>query len=81
MDIRRKKILEGVVTSAKCPKTIIVTVHNKFFHVLYKRLIVKRKKYKVHDEESKAKSGDRVKIIESRPYSKEKRFRLLSIIK
>ncbi|UCD15244.1 MAG: 30S ribosomal protein S17 [Candidatus Omnitrophota bacterium] len=77
----RKKILEGIVVSDKMDKTIVVAVTKKLFHSLYKKIIVKRKRYKVHDEENKAKTLDRVKIIESRPYSKEKKFRLLEIIK
>jgi small subunit ribosomal protein S17 len=56
-------------------------VHTKAFHPLYDRLIMKRKKYKVHDEENKAKIGDRVKITETRPFSKEKSFKLLEIMK
>ncbi|MBU1122894.1 MAG: 30S ribosomal protein S17 [Candidatus Omnitrophica bacterium] len=76
-----KRILEGIVVSDKMNKTIAVTVTKKLFHALYKKLIVKRKKYKAHDEDNKAKIGDKVKIIESRPYSKDKRFRLLEIIK
>jgi ribosomal protein S17 len=47
----------------------------------YDRTVIKRKKYKVHDEDKKAKVGDRVKIIESRPLSKEKRFKLLEVVK
>jgi len=76
-----KKVLEGVVVSDKMNKTRVVLVIHKTFNKLYRRYIPKRKKYKVHDEENKSKSGDRVKIIESRPYSKEKRFKLLEVIK
>lgn len=75
------KVLEGAVLSAKTKKTIVVTVTHKTIQSMYNRLVVSRKKYKVHDEENQAKVGDRVKIIESRPYSKEKRFRLLEILK
>lgn len=77
----RKKILEGIVLSDKMDKTIVVTVTNRLFHPVYKKIIVKRKKYKAHDAENKAKEGNRVRIIECRPYSKEKRFQLLEIIK
>jgi small subunit ribosomal protein S17 len=62
-------------------KTIVVMVISKFRHPIYSRLIIKRKKYKAHDEESTAKIGDRVKITQCRPYSKEKRFRLLEVLK
>ena len=77
----RKKILEGVVVSDKTEKTRVVTVVKKIPHVLYKKQTIRRKKYKVHDENNTAKVNDRVRIIESRPYSKEKRFKLLEIIK
>jgi small subunit ribosomal protein S17 len=75
------KILEGVVISAKMIKTCVVSVVSKSSHGLYKKQIIHRKKYKVHDETSKAKTGDRVKIIACRPISKEKRFTLLGIVK
>ena len=77
----RGKILEGTVVSDVCDKTITVLVRTKFSHQMYKRASIKRKKYKVHDQDNKAKVGDRVKIVESRPISKEKCFRLLEIMK
>lgn len=77
----RKKILEGVVVSDKMEKTIVVTVSRKTPHLIYKKGIMKRKRYKVHDEEKTAKLGDRVRIIESKPYSKDKHFELLEVIK
>ena len=77
----RRKILEGVVVSDKMDKTLVVMVSRKLPHPAYKKLVSKKKKYKVHDEEGKAKAGDKVKIIESRPYSKEKYFRLLEVLK
>ena len=75
------KILEGKVISDKCDKTITVRVVLKLSHQLYKRSIIKSKKYKAHDEKNQAKIGDRVKLIESRPISKDKNFKLLEIIK
>ncbi len=75
------KILEGVVVSDKMDKTISVLVKVKFSHQLYKRASIKRKKYKAHDKENSAKLGDRVKIVESRPFSKETKFKLLEILK
>jgi small subunit ribosomal protein S17 len=75
------KVLEGTVISNKMQKTIVVLVVTKLFHEMYNRLIIKKKKYKVHDEEGKAKTGDRVRIVECRPYSKDKRFKLLEIVK
>ena len=77
----RGKVLEGLVVSDVNDKTITVMVRSKFSHQLYKRGSIKKKKYQVHDSENKAKVGDRVKIVESRPFSKEKTFRLLEILK
>ncbi|MFA6281356.1 MAG: 30S ribosomal protein S17 [Candidatus Omnitrophota bacterium] len=79
--VKSKGSIEGVVISDKMKKTIVVTVINKFLHPVYTRLVVKRKKYKVHDENNTAKIGDRVKIVPCKPYSKEKRFRLLEVLK
>lgn len=79
--IKGKKILEGVVASDKMEKTVVVTVITKISHPVYNRLMIKRKKYKVHDEEKKAKIGDRVRIVESKPISKEKHFKLLEVLK
>lgn len=76
-----RKILEGVVVSDKMEKTITVMVINRFANNMFKRLQINRKKYAVHDEKNTAKIGDRVKIVEGRPYSKNKRFRLLEIVK
>lgn len=75
------KILEGVVTADKSDKTITVVVKTKVVHRMYKRTKIGKKKYRVHDEKNQAKIGSRVKIVESRPISKHKRFRLLEIVK
>jgi small subunit ribosomal protein S17 len=75
------KVLSGTVMSAKMAKTCVVSVVSKSSHGMYKKQIIHRKKYKVHDEAAKAKAGDRVKIIACRPISKEKRFTLLEIVK
>lgn len=77
----KQKILEGTVTSDQMDKTIVVTVTTRWPHTTYKKYVVKRKKYKVHDEQEKAKVGDKVKIVETRPYSKEKFFKLMEIVK
>jgi len=79
--VRKGKILEGKVIADKLDKTITVMVGAKLAHQLYKRSIIKRKKYKVHDAQNRAKVGDRVRIVESRPFSKEKRFKLHEIVK
>ena len=75
------RILEGIVASDKMDKTITVLVKRKGTHPLYKKMAVKRKKYKAHDKENKAKTGDKVKIIESRPFSKNTTFSLLEIVR
>ena len=72
-----KKILSGVVVSDKPNKTITVVVERKFQHPILKKVIKSKKKYSVHDENNKFKSGDKVKIIESKPYSKTKKFEVL----
>jgi len=77
----KTRILEGVVTSVKMDKTIVVEVKRKFLHPIYKKTVMKRKRFKVHDERNNAKQGDRVKITNCRPYSKDKRFRLIEVIK
>ena len=72
-----KKILTGVVVSDKPNKTITVLVERKYSHPLLKKVIKVRKKYNAHDENNKFKNGDKVKIIECRPYSKTKKFEVL----
>ena len=69
-----KKILNGTVISDKPNKTITVVVERKYQHPLLKKIVKVKKKYSVHDEENKYKNGDKVSIIECRPYSKTKRF-------
>ncbi|MCP2519776.1 30S ribosomal protein S17 [Candidatus Aminicenantes bacterium AC-708-M15] len=76
----RRKTLIGVVTSDKMQKTVTVTVTRLVQHPLYKKTIKKRKKYLAHDEYEKCKVGDVVKIIETRPLSKRKRWRVLEIL-
>ena len=69
-----KKILKGIVTSAKNNKTIVVEVIRKFKHPFYEKVIKRSKKYHAHDEENKYNIGDVVRIQESRPYSKLKKW-------
>ena len=70
----------GVVTSAKMEKTIIVKVTRLVQHKLYHRVIRVTKKFYAHDEERKARQGDTVRIIETRPMSKLKRWRLAEVV-
>ena len=72
-----KKILTGVVVSDKPNKTITVVVERKYSHPLLKKEIKVKKKYNVHDENNKFKTGDKVSIIESKPFSKNKKFQVL----
>ncbi|NLT20600.1 MAG: 30S ribosomal protein S17 [Syntrophomonadaceae bacterium] len=75
------KVRIGTVTSDKMEKTITVSVETVKQHPLYKKTIKTSKKYKVHDENNEAKTGDIVKIIETRPLSKDKRWRLIEIMR
>ena len=76
-----KKILKGIVVSDKPNKSITVVVERKYQHPVLKKVIKSKKKYNVHDEENKYKNGDKVSIIECRPYSKTKKFEVLGDIK
>jgi small subunit ribosomal protein S17 len=78
---KNKRTLLGVVSSDKSAKTITVVVTGYRKHPLYGKRVMRSKKYHVHDEEEIAGVGDYVKIIETRPLSATKRFRLLEIIK
>jgi small subunit ribosomal protein S17 len=71
----------GQVVSTKMQKTIVVEVSRRVPHPLYKRIITKRKKFYAHDEQGTAKTGDVVRIIECRPLSKLKRWRLGDVIR
>src|SRR3954451_2850321 len=71
----------GQVVSTKMAKTIVIEVTRRVPHPLYKRIIAKRKKFYAHDEESTAKLGDVVRIVESRPLSKLKRWTLAEVIR
>ena len=77
---KKKKEKVGIVVSNKMQKTIVVQIHRKTRHPLYGKVVNKAKKFKVHDEKNQAQIGDKVRIVETRPLSKEKRWRLLEII-
>jgi small subunit ribosomal protein S17 len=76
---RKERI--GVVVSDKMDKTVVVLVERRVRHPLYKKEIKKRKKFYAHDENNQCKVGDLVKIMETRPLSKLKRWRVIDIIK
>ena len=75
-----RKTQVGRVVSDKMDKTIVVAVEDSVKHPLYKKVVKRTIKFKAHDENNEAGIGDRVKIMETRPLSKEKRWRLVSII-
>ncbi len=77
----RRKGVNGIVISDKMQKTIIVRVTHMSKHPKYGRIVKKYSKFKVHDEKNSAKIGDTVRIEETRPLSKDKRFRLVEIVK
>ena len=72
-----KKILTGKVVSNKPNKTITVLVERKYRHPVLQKVLKVRKKYNAHDENNKFKSGDKVSIIESKPFSKNKKFQVM----
>jgi len=77
---RRKKTLMGIVISDKMNKTVTVLVERLTQHSTYKKFIRKRKKFKAHDEQNACRIGDKVLIVESRPLSKDKHWRVREII-
>ena len=72
-----KKILSGIVVSDKPNKTITVIVERKYQHPILKKIVKVKKKYNAHDENNKFKNGDKVSIIECKPYSKTKKFEVM----
>ena len=72
-----KKVLTGIVISDKPNNTVTVLIERKYSHPLLKKVVKVRKKYNAHDESNKYKMGDKVSIIETRPFSKNKRFKVM----
>ncbi len=77
---RVEKVLQGIVVSNKMQKTIVVEIHQRKLHRLYKKYLTRTKKVKAHDEKNECGIGETVRVVESRPLSREKRWRLLSIV-
>ena len=75
-----RKTRVGVVVSDKMDKTITVAIQDRVKHPLYKKIVDRTYKLKAHDENNECKIGDRVKVMETRPLSKDKRWRLVEII-
>lgn len=70
----------GMVVSDKMDKTVVVAVENRSPHPKYGKIVVRTKRYKAHDEENKCKEGDRVRIQETRPLSRTKRWKVIEIL-
>lgn len=76
-----RKIRQGVVVSDKMDKTVVVLVEQLVQHPVYKKYVNTRKKYKAHDPENRCRTGDQVAIVETRPLSREKRWRVQKIVR
>ena len=76
----QRKIISGKVVSSRMEKTAVVQVQRRFAHPVFKKIVSKRVKYKVHDETNDLNVGDIVRIVETRPLSKSKRWRLLEVL-
>ena len=76
----RRNVQGGIVKSDRMDKTIVVSVERRVPHPLYRRIVTKTSNFVVHDEQNVCTVGDRVSIVETRPLSKRKRWRLLEII-
>jgi small subunit ribosomal protein S17 len=79
--LQRRRLIVGTVVSDKMQKTIVVKVDRRVRHTLYKKYVEKSRRYKAHDELNTAKVGDQVRLIESRPLSRDKRWVLQTIIR
>lgn len=77
---KHHRILQGTVSSDKMEKTVVVEVKHRVLHPTYKKYVSRRVRYKAHDENNNFHVGDKVQIIECRPLSKEKRWRVLRLI-
>lgn len=80
MERNLRKTRVGIVTSDKMDKTVVVTIKNRVRHQLYNKIVNDTVKYKAHDENNECGVGDKVLIMECRPYSKDKRWRVVEII-
>ncbi len=77
-NLRKERV--GIVTSNKMDKTVVVSEVKKLKHPKYHKFVIKTKKYMAHDEKNEANIGDKVRIMETRPLSKKKRWRIVEII-
>lgn len=77
----QRKTRQGIVVSDKMDKTVVVRVERLVQHPMYRKYVRQRKKYKVHDPENRCRLGDRVSIVETRPLSKEKNWRVQTVLR
>ena len=75
-----RKTRTGIVVSDKMQKTVVVAIERRVAHPVYGKMITRTKRLKAHDEENSAKTGDTVRIVETRPLSKDKRWRVVEIV-
>jgi small subunit ribosomal protein S17 len=75
-----RKVRDGIVVSDKMDKTIVVAIESMVLHPIYKKRVKKTVKFKAHDENNVAQTGDKVKIMETRPLSKDKNWRLVEVL-
>ena len=75
-----RKVLIGTVTSDKMDKTVVVAVETNVKHPMYKKIVKRTYKLKAHDEENTCKVGDKVKVMETRPLSRDKRWRVVEVV-
>ena len=80
MDRNSRKIRQGYVVSDKMDKTVVVAIEESVRHSLYGKSVKRTKKFKAHDEANECNVGDRVRIMETRPLSKDKRWRVVKIV-
>ena len=80
MERNLRKTRVGIVTSDKMDKTVVVTIKNRVRHPLYNKIVNDTVKYKAHDENNECGVGDKDRIMDCRPYSKDKRWRVVEII-
>ena len=79
-DRNARKSRTGLVVSDKMEKTVVVAIERRVPHPVYGKMVTRTKRLKAHDEENSAKVGDTVRIVETRPLSKDKRWRLVEIV-
>ena len=76
----QRKVREGLVVSDKMDKTVVVAIERRMAHPVYGKMVTRTKRVKAHDQENSAKTGDTVRIMETRPLSKDKRWRVVEIV-